>query len=553
MINRFKNGFIRLSRNEVLDTYKKHLVQDVRGERLGSKAAELLSNPAAGAAVLGARKAVIAAPLPPRPAFLLSKEATQKFIDSVRARMQNDPFSSVPDWDVIDAATLTANDHLDIAADVEFSLASAVANADYINQAWINIAHDAITPLLGDAADALPPFLDDIVKMPDFQIMLALISSQNLPPKQATFLFASTLTIAMGESQFTPRLKGKLKGSASGMWQLVDIARVEATRRVSDYLTSDQIELARIQFFNLAPSADDQRFQDIVDAFSLFRAHLDSIAREWKWTGDKWAALTTRAEKSESRYSTLLNKELPGFCWLMLLYHANDAPLPIPQYERDRVAKDYVLATVLDEHLSGIANFVASYRLNPWVNDLSKPTVARAVARSFSSNRALVAAADRRARAAAFLPKGTSLYYIGTKTPIPFSDFQKMRVYTNAKMGITYARPHKGLDLRAVNQPLFAVGDGIVRTISNDPKGYGNWLELSVPSNAASYRYAHMKKVLVKVGETVSKGDLIGISGSTGNAEGPHLHFEYYPFSSRVATDPKKDPYEAWKLTYNQA
>ncbi|MGH8747437.1 MAG: M23 family metallopeptidase, partial [Burkholderiales bacterium] len=54
---------------------------------------------------------------------------------------------------------------------------------------------------------------------------------------------------------------------------------------------------------------------------------------------------------------------------------------------------------------------------------------------------------------------------------------------------------------------------------------YGNLVEID-HGNDLSTRYAHLSKILVRTGEIVMRGHEIGLSGSTGRATGPHLHFE---------------------------
>ena len=55
-------------------------------------------------------------------------------------------------------------------------------------------------------------------------------------------------------------------------------------------------------------------------------------------------------------------------------------------------------------------------------------------------------------------------------------------------------------------------------------------------------RYGHLSETSVEVGQTVAQGDLLGLSGNTGNSTGPHLHFEM-----RV-NDEVVDPLEYVKL-----
>jgi murein DD-endopeptidase MepM/ murein hydrolase activator NlpD len=84
---------------------------------------------------------------------------------------------------------------------------------------------------------------------------------------------------------------------------------------------------------------------------------------------------------------------------------------------------------------------------------------------------------------------------------------------------------HRGLDFagRAGSQ-VVAVASGVV-TFSKDRFGYGRTVEIN-HGNGYVTRYAHNQKALVKVGDTVQKGQAIALMGSTGRSTGPHLHFE---------------------------
>jgi len=95
-----------------------------------------------------------------------------------------------------------------------------------------------------------------------------------------------------------------------------------------------------------------------------------------------------------------------------------------------------------------------------------------------------------------------------------------------SEYGIRNGRPHKGIDIGAkTGTPIYAVLDGTV-VFSGYQGAYGNVIVMEHPDFVMTV-YAHNEKNMVEVGATVSKGQQIGTVGSTGNANGSHLHFEY--------------------------
>jgi murein DD-endopeptidase MepM/ murein hydrolase activator NlpD len=84
---------------------------------------------------------------------------------------------------------------------------------------------------------------------------------------------------------------------------------------------------------------------------------------------------------------------------------------------------------------------------------------------------------------------------------------------------------HEGIDFEADSgTPVLAAAGGVVEYAGPHPQ-YGNLIEID-HGNDLSTRYAHLSKILVRTGEIVMRGHEIGLSGATGRATGPHLHFE---------------------------
>ncbi len=84
---------------------------------------------------------------------------------------------------------------------------------------------------------------------------------------------------------------------------------------------------------------------------------------------------------------------------------------------------------------------------------------------------------------------------------------------------------HEGLDFpAATGTVIHAAADGIV-SFAELTHDYGNIVKVNHGSGLET-RYAHASKLLVKVGERVTKGQAVALVGSTGRSTGPHLHYE---------------------------
>jgi murein DD-endopeptidase MepM/ murein hydrolase activator NlpD len=115
---------------------------------------------------------------------------------------------------------------------------------------------------------------------------------------------------------------------------------------------------------------------------------------------------------------------------------------------------------------------------------------------------------------------------------------------------------HVGVDIRApIGTPVRSIAAGIVTDVREDKYGFGKLIvirhpHMPDPANPKNEivlhsNYAHLSAQLVSIGQLVQKGEEIGLTGMTGFATGPHLHFQidrdtapfhpFWPFSASEA------------------
>ena len=103
----------------------------------------------------------------------------------------------------------------------------------------------------------------------------------------------------------------------------------------------------------------------------------------------------------------------------------------------------------------------------------------------------------------------------------------------SSPFGMREGEMHDGQDYAApLDTPFYAAGDGEV-VVAGPASGYGHWIRIrhTIDGQTVESLYGHMTAagVLVKAGDKVTAGQLIGKVGSEGQSSGPHLHFGIYP------------------------
>lgn len=112
--------------------------------------------------------------------------------------------------------------------------------------------------------------------------------------------------------------------------------------------------------------------------------------------------------------------------------------------------------------------------------------------------------------------------------PVSNKDLKRLASGFGWRVDPVYRTPrmHWGLDFSApVGTEVYATGDGMVEQIEDIAWGYGKNI---VINHGFGYktRYAHLSAFKVKVGQKISRGQVIGLVGNTGKSTGAHLHYE---------------------------
>ena len=120
--------------------------------------------------------------------------------------------------------------------------------------------------------------------------------------------------------------------------------------------------------------------------------------------------------------------------------------------------------------------------------------------------------------------------------PVSNKDLKRMASGFGYRIDPIYKtrKMHAGMDFSApIGTPIYSTGNGKVSKVKKSSRGYGNHVKIDHGYGYVTL-YAHMSKYIVRKGQKVKRGELIGYVGSTGKSVAPHLHYEVHKDNKKI-------------------
>ena len=205
----------------------------------------------------------------------------------------------------------------------------------------------------------------------------------------------------------------------------------------------------------------------------------------------------------------------------------HELDLKVAQLELDNIQqatafkeeKENLISTAVDElneRSELIERVIGSIgiKLPPTKNNDSKHSGGPFIQQPDAERDQLLFKADKYIKAIRYLPFGRPVK--GSIT----SKYGKRKDPLNKKSAF-----HTGIDFRGkTGEPILATADGVVKKAFRNG-GYGNYVLID-HGNGYTTSFSHMQKYLVRKGDKIQRGQLIGLIGNSGRSTGSHLHYE---------------------------
>ena len=334
-------------------------------------------------------------------------------------------------------------------------------------------------------------------KITQIEGLLAAVQ-QEVAETQAALTAATTAQIEAEEAYDEARMRAEaLSAKAEESAKEADEASKQAAALVAQLYRSGGVDRNVALFLEADASAADQllarlaqvekateRNTAVADAASLAQNNATSLAKAAKAASD---------ERDRLLQEATARKEEAGRA-------ASAAADKLAEQEKQKAQLDAQLAALKDTTASTTAGYEQRLQLE-------------------AEERARL---EEEARRAAEAGGGGGGGQVAGNWRIPLNSY-----YVSDWWGA--GRAHTGVDLAApLGTPIYAAASGTVTMSGWYSPCYGNVVEISHGGGVAT-RYAHQRQTpIVRYGQWVNMGEIIGYVGSTGCSLGPHLHFEVY-------------------------
>lgn len=155
---------------------------------------------------------------------------------------------------------------------------------------------------------------------------------------------------------------------------------------------------------------------------------------------------------------------------------------------------------------------------------------------TIEGQKSLVASLAKENAVLNFIPTNPRIYW-SSKFTAPLKEMVVTDPFGYSRKTGGVVMNHKGTDLRAkTGTQVFSMNNGVVK-VANIGRNYGKHIVIDHGLGVMTF-YLHLSKMDVKVGDVVSRGQLIGLSGDTGYAAAPHLHLSVRIYN--ISVDPMK-------------
>lgn len=349
------------------------------------------------------------------------------------------------------------------------------------------------------------------------------------------------LVIARAESNFNPNPRS----THFGQLQFDQATGKSAYKIGLQLIKSHKLLQFTQSFMQKYHQSKTDNEQVLMNTGQIFRLR-SRILEQWIFTPQGWKPKPEIANHSVTKqlikaYPAILRNRETGVMALLTVYHTNGLYCFTYKTHEKLAYPQRVAQAVVDYYKLGRVPGLPKYIISKLPQNLGLLFSEKLVGDTDPEESVGV---DTNQWWKAIVPFSFHPYALGTGKA--FSGYgERGRIYDKSSKKWTEAHFHKGVDYSAATgQPVFALFDGhITKSVNNGDRSYGNEMLLTDRVSGKIQRVGHLSRRFYEVTspETqVKKGEILGLVGETGLAEGPHLHLEVLAWPSKQALPPNK-------------